>query len=168
MIRDQIALTKCFSSYKINWGDGVKKHYRIIQTMIHAFNRINERSKTPRDYGTGDLLYQSEIHTLAAIQEHADNNASELSTVLGVTNGAITQVVNKLINKGLVEKFHLRGNRKDVYFHLTDKGKLAYGGHERYEAMLLRPLLNYLNTLDPQEIKVIETFFERCVEGIEE
>ena len=137
----------------------------IVEKLIHAVNKMNACAKKPRDYGTSDLLYQSEIHTLAAVHHHAGRNASELAVILGVTNGAITQVVGKLMNKGLIEKYHLRGNQKEVYFRLTQKGEVAYAGHERCDAVRFGDLLNYLSSLQEGELEIIEAFFEKLEMG---
>ncbi len=141
------------------------QHIFIVEKLIHAFNKMNERAKKPRDYGTSDLLFQSEIHTLAVIRHHTGKNASELAMILGVTNGAISQVVSKLINKGLIEKYHLRGNQKEVYFRPTQKGELAFAGHERHDEKRFGDLLSYLSSLKQEELKIIEGFFENLETG---
>ena len=141
------------------------KHIYIVEKLIHTVNKMNACAKKPRDYGTSDLLYQSEIHALAAVRHHAGKNASELAVILGVTNGAITQVVSKLISKGLIEKYHLRGNQKEVYFRLTQKGAIAYAGHELCDELRFGDLLSYLSSLKQGELKIIEEFFEKLETG---
>jgi DNA-binding MarR family transcriptional regulator len=141
------------------------QHIYLVEKLIHAVNKMNACAKKPRDYGTSDLLYQSEIHTLAAVCHHTGKNASELAMILGVTNGAITQVVSKLINKGLIEKYHLRGNQKEVYFRLTQKGEIAYAGHELCDELRFGDLLTYLSSLKKGELEIIEEFFEKLETG---
>jgi len=132
----------------------------IIEKMFCAFNEMNENAKQPRDYGTGQLLYQSEIHTVSVICNHEQVNASELAQIMGITNGAITQVVNKLIQKGLVEKYNLPGNKKEVHFRLTESGRIANEAHYRYHEKIHGHVIGYLSELDKEKIEAIGQFFD--------
>ena len=59
----------------------MNKQIEIIEKVIRLSNKINQTNKKPRDYGSGHILYQSEIHTIEAIHNHENVNASELSRV---------------------------------------------------------------------------------------
>ena len=131
----------------------------IMEKMFRAFNEMNESAKQPRDYGTGHLLYQSEIHAISVIQHHQQANASALAQIMGVTKGAITQVVNKLILKGLVEKYNLPNNKKEVYFLLTESGAVANAAHNRYHEEMHGPVMDYLEHLDTEKLTIVENFF---------
>ena len=49
-------------------------------------------------------LYHSEIHTIMAIGDHEGVYLSELARMTGVTRGAISQMISRLDEKGLVRK----------------------------------------------------------------
>jgi transcriptional regulator, MarR family len=66
--------------------------------------RINANDKKPKRFGTAHLLYQSEIHFIEAIGLSDGYSASELSEKLGITNGAVTQVSDKLLKKKIDTK----------------------------------------------------------------
>ncbi|MBP2656639.1 MAG: MarR family transcriptional regulator [Firmicutes bacterium] len=132
----------------------------VLEKMVRAFNEMNENAKQPRDYETGQLLYQSEIHTVMAIWNHKAVNASELAKIMGVTKGAITQVVDKLIQKGLVEKYNLPGNKKEVYFRLTEAGQIANEVHRRYHERIHGQVISYLGELDKEKLEAMGQFFD--------
>ncbi|SMC95804.1 MarR family winged helix-turn-helix transcriptional regulator [Sporomusa malonica] len=136
------------------------KKAAIMEKMFRAFNEMNESAKQPRDYGTGQLLYQSEIHTVSTICNHKQVNASELAQIMGITKGAITQVVNKLIQKGLVEKYNLPGNKKEVYFSPTESGRIANKAHCRYHEEIHGHVIGYLGELDEEKLEAIGQFFD--------
>lgn len=140
----------------------------IVEKMFRAFNEMNERAKQPRGYGTEQLLYQSEIHTISVICNHESVNASELAQIMGITKGAITQVVNKLIQKGLVEKYNLPGNKKEVYFSLTESGRIANEAHCRYHDRIHGRVIEYLDKLNKEKLEAIEQFFDIFVASIKE
>ncbi len=138
---------------------------QIIEKIYQIFDILNEEFKQCRDYGNGLSLYHSEVHLIVAIFNHKDANASELSQVLGVTNGAVTQVADKLSKKGLIERYRLRGNKKDTYFRLTEQGEQVYWGHEMHHNKMNAKVMEYINSLDDDQVKLIVTFLDKMIEG---
>ena len=105
--------------------------------------RISANDKKPKSFDTRHKLYQSEIHFIDAIGLDGGYSASELSEKLGVTNGAVTQVSDKLLKKKLIEKYKKQGNKKTVYFKLTEEGAVAYKNHEKFHADFNAKLVSY-------------------------
>ncbi len=72
---------------------------QFIKIIDEQSNRMNNKimllEKKPRDYGSGTLLYPSEIHCIASIAENSDAHMSRIAEILGVTRGAIMQLVLK-------------------------------------------------------------------------
>jgi len=141
------------------------KHIETIEKIIRLFNKANQTNKVPNDYGTGHILYQSEIHTIEAISNHEDVNASQLATILGITSGAITQVTSKLINKGLIEQYRMNNNKKEVYYRLTTTGKIANTEHSKYHEKTYQIMTHYLDELTPDNIKIINTFLDKAADN---
>lgn len=134
---------------------------RIIEKMYSLVNIFNAEIKQSRDYGTGQLLYHSEVHLIVAMFNHKNANASELAHVLGVTNGAVTQVANKLVKKGLIERYKIKDNKKDTYFRLTKQGETVYYGHENHHKIMHAAALEYMDSLDDDKIEAIITLFDK-------
>lgn len=140
------------------------KQIEIIEKVIRLANKINQTNKIPRDYGSGHVLYHSEIHSIEAIHNHDNVNASELSKILGVTNGAINQVTNKLIAKGLAEQYKLNDNNKEVFYRLTELGEKANSGHNEYHKEEYENILQYLNSATEEQIQAINSFLDGLIE----
>ena len=141
------------------------KQIDVLEKVVRLLNKINQTGKKPRDYGSGHILYQSEIHTVEAIANHENVNASELSKILGVTNGALNQVTNKLIKKGLVDQYKINNNNKEVYYRLTEQGQNANSGHSKHHKELYQNLIKYLADLTPEQMKTVNTFLDRLIEN---
>lgn len=47
-----------------------------------------------------------------------------------MTRGAISKLTKKLIQKGLIESYQKSDNKKEIYFRLTEQGKVIYKIHE--------------------------------------
>ena len=128
--------------------------------------RISANDKKPKSFGTRHKLYQSEIHFIDAIGLDGGYSASELSEKLGVTNGAVTQVSDKLLKKKLIEKYKKQGNKKTVYFKLTEEGAVAYKNHEKFHADFNAKLVSYLTSLSKKEFSALEKLAKLVDESI--
>jgi Transcriptional regulators len=142
----------------------MEKSIEILEKLIRLINKINQTNKVPKDYGTGDMLFHAEIHTIEAIRNHGNVNASELSNVLGVTNGAITQIISKLKKKSLVEQYNTAGNKKEVFYRLTDKGKIADLGHQNHHKESYMNLNQYIDSLEDDKITILNEFLEKLID----
>jgi len=88
-----------------------------------------------RQYGTDVPVYEAEIHLIKAIEETDIRHVSGLAGVLGVTKGAVSQLIAKLHKKGLVEKAADENNLSKLSISLTGKGKSALARHEEVHEM---------------------------------
>lgn len=91
-------------------------------TMIQY--RISENDKVPKGFGSDTLMYQSEIHFIDAIGLTDGVCVSDMIQKLSITNRAITQISNKLIRKGMIEKFKIPANKKTFTISLHQKASL--------------------------------------------
>ncbi len=100
-----------------------------LVSLIDLFNRIlhlySVIDKKPKDFGTGDLLYVSEIHAVYLIGSNPEINMTRLAELAGVTRGAVSQMVKRLVSKRYVAKFKVFNN-KEVNLRLTDKGYIIF------------------------------------------
>ena len=101
----------------------------IIDILLKYHNEVTKMSRKPNDYGTGYLVYQSEIHMIDFIGRHPDLNISELSAEIGMTKSAVSQIITKLYNKKFIVKLRYK---KEVTVRLTDIGLKLFEGHREY------------------------------------
>lgn len=144
----------------------MKQYNEILEKVIGITNAMNKTSKCVRDFGVGIQLYPSEIHTIEAIGAHEPINANALSKALGITNGAVTQITDKLLKKGLVEKFKIEGNQKSVYIRLTALGRTAEQAHDRFHTKAYQSIEDYLSTLTADQRIAILDFLNLYMENL--
>lgn len=97
--------------------------------ILHLYSVIGRK---PKDYGTGDLLYFTELHTITMVARNNEVNMTQLADIMGVTKGAISQTINKLVRKGLILKTNIT-NRKEVNLMLSEKGKRVVKAQESFQ-----------------------------------
>jgi DNA-binding MarR family transcriptional regulator len=132
----------------------------FIEKLTHIVSIVNREMKTAWDYGLGFPLYHSEVHLLEAIKFCKGVNAGEIARYLGITNGAVSQVAKKLINKALIETYQTEDNRKEVFFRLTPLGNKACAGHQRHHKKINASLIKFVEQLDEKDYRAILDFFD--------
>jgi len=135
----------------------------IGETFNRIINKFSSIEKKPRDFGIGDLLYPSEIHNIEIIGRNPGINVTNLAKKLGVTKGAVSQIVNKLERKKLVAKFRGSNNEKEVMLKLQKKGQIAFDGHEAFHAKFYSEIMDEVDDISPEQIQ----FFQRVLDKID-
>lgn len=133
----------------------------FIDKFVRIVNKYNMFNKRGFDYGVGDPLFISEIHTLASVQNHEPVNVTELAVVLGVTKSAISQVTGKLEKKCFLQKYKGSDNDKNIMLRLTPKGDKAVDGYEKFQKELFADLIDELEAMDQDQVEFIRLVFDR-------
>ncbi|MFZ5568806.1 MAG: MarR family winged helix-turn-helix transcriptional regulator [Thermodesulfobacteriota bacterium] len=140
------------------------KTQTIAQLMLQFYrivNKITELEKTPYDFGVGEKLYPSEIHTIQAIGNNSGINVTELAKNLGITKGGASQMISKLKKRGFINKVRSMENDKEVLLILTAKGQTAYNGHEQFHADLYIDFVAYMNDISREQIDIFKDILEK-------
>jgi DNA-binding MarR family transcriptional regulator len=104
----------------------------LFLKILHLYSVIGRK---PKDYGTGDMLYIAEIHTITMIGNNHQVNMTQLADLMGVTKGAISQTIRKLVSKNYIIKSNMV-NRKEISLSLSEKGEIVYKGQESFQKEL--------------------------------
>jgi DNA-binding MarR family transcriptional regulator len=132
----------------------------ILGLVYRAHRRLGELESTPRDYGTGELLYSSDIHTVEAVARQPGCNLTQLAGALGVSKPAASKFTRKLLRRGYLVKEMQAGNAKEVSFSLSPKGRRAEQAHQRFTRKVFGPLQAVESGLSASERRVIRCFLE--------
>lgn len=139
--------------------------FEITEQFLRVVNKFSRLHSEPRDYGDGNMLYPSEIHTLGCIGRNPRVGVTELAEKMGVTKSAISQMISKLIKKDLLIKAKAVNNDKNVFLILTENGEIVNKGHEEFHKELNKILL--VKMKDVQDNKLMEyANTNKLVEGI--
>ncbi|MGT2907467.1 MarR family winged helix-turn-helix transcriptional regulator [Streptococcus dentiloxodontae] len=105
-------------------------------TFNNLFNRVANKyvqwMNQPRSYGTAEQLTRSEIQIIAEIGNQPAINSVTLADKLGITKGAVTQMVQKLILKKLITKQKSTTNGREIVLKLTSDGYSNYQGWQKF------------------------------------
>jgi DNA-binding MarR family transcriptional regulator len=128
---------------------------QLIQGFVRIMNKFNAGEKRPLDYGTDGLLYRSEVHTIEAIGDKPDINVTDLAMYLGVTKGAISQIIDKLIQKSMVNKIMASPGVNEVALSLTGKGLLVHQKHKEHHAEMYQEIAKLMADCSAEQLKFL-------------
>ena len=88
-----------------------------------------------------------------------------MASLLGITQGAATQIAARLVKKGFITKFRSKEDRRCIQVTLTQLGKQIALAHRAYEDHMYEELLfpMFENTTE-EEIRLVRIKF-MCEQG---
>lgn len=131
---------------------------RNLGRLIMQLQRLE---RNPRTFGEAGPLTPSEIHTIDAIGCGEGILMSELAARLGVTKGAVTQIVKRLEDKDFVKRSPHPEDSRSILVSLKVKGKIAFQAHEEVHHGFYRQLRDQLSQ---KEIEVFEIALKKLNE----
>jgi len=146
-----------------------------MELFIRMVSEYNALEKIPMKLCSQYDLYHSERHMLDKIGDNPGMNVTDFAKALGVTKGAVSQVVRKLESKGIVRRYKGRTNEKEVLLELTDAGQDIYLEHKRTNEDTIKPFVEELTKHPDDKVqflmamfKWIDRFLEQSVKKMKE
>lgn len=136
----------------------------LMERVIHKYNQWESKKRT---YGTSVPLSRAEIHTIAAVGDHPNINITTLAAVLGITKGAASQMIYKLVDKGAVEKRVSPDSDSEVVLNLTEQGQINYEMHREYHRQTNDEILIMLRDIPRplyDQLTELLSVFERSID----
>ncbi len=131
-----------------------KKNIELFEELLFRIvNRFNALEKHPMKFGTKHQLYHSERHMLDKIGDNPGMNVTEFATKVGVTKGAISQVISKLEKKGFVRRFNKDGSNKEIQISMTDIGRTVYNKRKKLNKEVHSHMIAELNKYSEGKVK---------------
>jgi DNA-binding MarR family transcriptional regulator len=136
----------------------------LFLKILHLYSVINRK---PKDYGTGDLLFFTELHTISMVAGNREINMTRLADIMGVTRGAISQIIRKLVRKELIIKDNIN-NRKEVILKLSAKGMKVLKEQDSFQ----KEIFTFADTLyeraKPEERDTVRRLFIAIVGNMQQ
>ncbi|GAA3400732.1 MarR family transcriptional regulator [Paenibacillus hodogayensis] len=107
----------------------MNKEEQVLMNFRDLFNKLTWLNKFKME----DSLKghkSSEVHCIEYIEKNVDSNVTKLAESLYMTTGAISKITKKLLKKDLIESYQKPDNKKEIYFRLTEQGKVVFNIHE--------------------------------------
>lgn len=125
-----------------------------LMDSLFSFSQVSGRNQNmPRTYGTDDMLYMAEVHLIRDIANYDGVTITQLASINQKSKSAMSQLIDKLLQKGLVKKEkHPDGNRQ-VAIYLTEKGDIINKFHARLDEQEYNKLLSKLGGYSDEDFR---------------
>lgn len=131
--------------------------YQLLCT-IRQFNIFDDEAHY---FGGSQPLYTSEIHVIDYIGGREGLCASDIAREMGVTRGAVSQILKKLEKKGYLIRKADPDNKLRFNLELSEKGRMAYNKHQEYHGYLEAMIDELTENSGSGEREIIYDFLAR-------
>lgn len=135
-----------------------KNKTKISHALLRVVWGLMEVDKKTRYYGTDEQLFEAEIHMIKSIKENEGIHVTGLAKLLGVTKGAVSQVIMRLQKKGMIIKDTDPRNLSRLVLRLTPKGEIAYIHHGKLHLEFDSIINEALNNASDEKIAFLRDF----------
>ena len=142
------------------------KHRILLKEIASMLQRQEMLTKLTESVCLEEYSY-SETHCIDYIGQTELPNVTKIADNMQMTRGAISKMTKKLLAKGLIEKFSLESNKKEIYFRLTESGMELFKEHEKRHKLWEQRDSRFLERYSAEEIEIISKFmgeFNRYLE----
>jgi DNA-binding MarR family transcriptional regulator len=91
---------------------------------------------------------------------------TQLAEIMGVTKGAISQTIRKLVHKNLIIKTNIT-NRKEVNLVLSEKGKLVLRAQESFQKDIFTFAGSLYERARPEDRELVRRLFLAITENMQ-
>lgn len=136
---------------------------RIKTLSGHIVEFYEKLSSWENTIVRGTELSPAQIHTLEIIGESQGLKMKEIADRMGVTTGTVTVMIDRLEDKGLVERQRHESDRRSYRIVLTEKGERYHDDHHSKHLRLTEELASALEDTELEQFslllgKIIERF----------
>lgn len=136
------------------------------------FDKLRRIIAQARELEDAEINFRGELvvshrdgHLLEVIHHNSHRKVSEIAAIVGITRGALSQNINKLTKKGLINRVRREDNYKEIYLELTELGMAILKEHEKLHETLNHPIIKKLTDMDVEKQKVLIEFLQD-IEGL--
>lgn len=142
-----------------------EKLVQINSMLVEVYDDVNRIEEFSIKQGVFNDISITEIHTIEAVGLYGSKTMSEIATALEITMGTLTIAVDKLINKGYMERSRSSTDRRIVNVSLTKRGKLAYRIHEKFHLDMVQAIMM---DFTPEEEEILLTALSKLNKHLKE
>jgi len=135
----------------------MKEHQILLNEIASMLRRQELLTKLTESVCLEEYSY-SETHCIDYIGKSNLPNVTKIADNMQMTRGAISKMTKKLLAKGLIEKYALESNKKEVYFKLTESGMELFKEHEKRHKLWEQRDSKFLERYSAEEIETITKF----------
>lgn len=129
---------------------------KVFEEVIHVLNNATRYAKKyesiPRNYGTDEILYTEECHAIDMIAKNEMISITQMAKTMGKTKSAVSQLMDRLVKKEMLEKLPHPDNDRGLILKLTEKGRRVFECHAAFDEYYYGKLFENLSDFSTREL----------------
>jgi len=134
---------------------------QIIQELIDRYVtisfQVHKKAESLVKGQIGDDLTNDQHYILRYISQSGECTSSELADAFEVNKSAITAIINRMADRGLIQRTRDKNDRRVVYLTLTEAGNTLYQNCQEKIRFLVESIItqfedseikNFINTYE--------------------
>lgn len=134
----------------------------LIQELIDRYIAVSFKVMKKGDAlikeQIGNDLTEDQHYTLRYIHNAGECTSSELAEDFGVNKSAITAIINRLVEKGLITRRRDENDRRVIYLTLSEAGEILY---EKTEKRIYKLVESIITKFESEEITTFINTYEK-------
>jgi len=131
----------------------------MAHELMRRFDALTQEFLVPQESGQ---FSRSETTLLRLLAEQDFSNMSDISSQLGLALSSTTGLVDRLVERGIVERTRPEDDRRCVRVALTRRGRTAYANLQRDR---IRLGIGMLERLSAREQQTLLEIFRKATGG---
>ncbi len=141
--------------------------HAIIEKLLWTIEDYINLAATPKSYGSDKKYNRLEIHLIDTVGRYPGINVTVLAQKHEISKSAVSQAVKKIEARGLLERFKIPENKKEVLFRLTEDGQRAFRAHKDFHAQVETPFIEEIESFTRKEadgvLKLLDLMHRRSL-----
>ncbi len=127
---------------------------RAQNALLNTSAKIAEDLRNTEEFG----VTETQFRVLELLSKNEAHKVTDLAEKMGVKPSAVTTMIDRLANNGLVSRRHDDNDRRAVLLSITEEGREVI---RKFEEKCRRVIKRYLSHLELNELEALATIYEK-------
>lgn len=139
----------------------------VLEQLERIIHKYSQKESVKKSYGNDVELTQTEIHLISVIGSKPGISMKDLAAAKGVTPGATSQMIKKMIGKGLVEKRISKESEAKIELFLTKTGNECFSSHQSHHKKANQKWYDMFDKLDDNTYMAVKNLIAEAEDKID-
>lgn len=133
----------------------------LIDRYVNVSFQVHKKAESLIKVELGNDLTNDQHYVLSYIHKAAECTSTELADAFDVNKSAITAIINRMADRGLIQRTRDKNDRRVVYLTLTDNGQELYKSCQEKVHQLVESIIT---KFDETEITTFINTYEKLAQ----
>jgi len=135
--------------------------------MIGSFWEMQSNVRTARGWARPEHqpISRQQVELLFVVAQYGEPNVKEIADSLGITSGAVSQLIENLVTNDILERGSSGDDRRIVQVRFTKHGAKIF---KHFQTRRVEKMTDFLSPLDDTELEQFTNLLDKVMKGFQE